>query len=590
MNDRNYSNTASTSKLAGQTEDSNNPLKQAEQNGQWVHSSTIAFNAGSLWPLAESVCSSPPNVQIVVAANDSREAIDNLGAAKRAEETNSIDIAIAAPRHPGEFNALQVAIGLEGVAIGTPVDSETSLPPNPQEEVARLSKLGAIEYDQEREQAAKALGIRVSTLDGLVKKTLTESETNEATNTLDFEEPTLWPDPIDGALLLDEIEQTVRRHTITAKHVPATVALWVVFTWMIDGARVAPILAITSPEKRCGKTTLLELVGLLARKGLLAANISQAAVFRTVDKWMPTLLIDEADTFLRQNDELRGVLNSGHTRSSAFVIRTVGDDHEPRRFSTWGAKGVAMIGKLPDTLADRAIPVAMRRKLPSETVTRLRGDPFEPLRQRLARFAEDNLAAIKRAEPELPEGINDRAADNWEPLLAIADQAGGIWPQKARTAAFNLSGASAEVESVGTMLLADMRRLLTETNALSSTKLADKLAELEDRPWPEFGSSKKAITPARVARILGEFKISPEKLPGNFGYKKGTRGYTLDSARDAFARYLPPAESGEVPHANTHGASGDFQGAAPTPCTALLKTPDAHNGGRCGTSPLSRTV
>jgi hypothetical protein len=246
-----------------------------------------------------------------------------------------------------------------------------------------------------------------------------------------------------------------------------------------------------------------------------------------------------------------------------------------------------MIGNLPDTLADRAVPVAMRRKLPSEKVARLRGDHFEPLRQRMARFAADHLEAIKRAEPEIPTGINDRAGDNWEPLLAIADQAGGHWPEKARTAALALSGAPAEAESIRTMLLADMRRLLIEHKALSSTDLADKLADIEERPWPEFGKAGKPITPTKVARMLGAFQIKPEKLPTGSGYGAGTRGYTLESARDAFDRYLPPVQSAKVPRVNNGGASSDFQSATQPDPVALSKTPKANNDGGFGTLALS---
>lgn len=459
--------------------------------------------------------------------------------------------------------------------------------PDPKAEIARLAKLDALEYEQEREAVAETLGVRISILDSEVKKARAEAEATGAAGAFDFEDLEPWPEPVNGAALLDEIERTVEAYAVTADNVPAAVALWTLLTWCIDAARIAPILAITSPEKRCGKTTLLALLTRLVRKPLPASNISPAAVFRAIEIWKPTLLIDEADTFMRQNDELRGVLNSGHTRSSAYVIRTVGDNYEPRQFSTWGAKVVAMIGNLPDTLADRAVPVAMRRKLPSEEVTRLRGEQFEPLRQRMARFAADHLEAIKRAEPEIPTGINDRAGDNWEPLLAIADQAGGDWPEKARAAALALSGAPAEAESIRTMLLADMRRLLIEHKALSSTDLANKLADMEERPWPELSKAGKPITPAKVARLVSGFQIKPEKLPSDSGYARGTRGYTLENARDAFARYLPPIQSGEVPQANNGEASGEFQSATPTDPVALSRTQKANNGRGCGTSPLS---
>ena len=477
--------------------------------------------------------------------------------------------------------------GLEAVADA--IEQEAVPPADPKVVVSRLAKLDALEYDQERDKVAKALGVRASTLDTEVKKARAEAEAISTAGAMDFEDVTPWPETVNGAALLDEIEQTIEAYAVTADNVPTAVALWVLMTWSIGAARIAPVLAITSPEKRCGKTTLLALLTLLVQKPLPASNISPAAVFRAIDKWTPTLLIDEADTFIGQNDELRGVLNSGHTRSTAFVIRTAGDDHEPRRFSTWGAKVVAMIGKLPDTLADRAICVAMRRKLPEEKVTRLRNDPFEELRQQIARFAADHLDALKGAEPMIPAGINDRAGDNWEPLIAIADQAGGDWPEKARAAALALFGAPAEAESIRTMLLADMRRLLIENKALSSTDLAEKLGDMEERPWPEFGKTGKPITPTKVARLLSGFGISPRKLPSDSGYGPGTRGYTIESARDAFNRYLPSVKSAEVPEVNNSGTSGDIQSATQPDPVALSKTSEANNDSGCGTSALANT-
>jgi putative DNA primase/helicase len=144
--------------------------------------------------------------------------------------------------------------------------------------------------------------------------------------------------------------------------------------------------------------------------------------------------VDEADTFIRDSDDLRGILNSGHTRELAFVIRTVGDDHEPRKFSTWGAKAIALIGGLKDTLADRSIEVALKRKLPGEHVERLRhADPevLHTLARRCARWAADHAEKIRAARPSMPDGLHDRAQDNWEPLIAIADLAGGDWPKLA---------------------------------------------------------------------------------------------------------------------------------------------------------------
>lgn len=159
-----------------------------------------------------------------------------------------------------------------------------------------------------------------------------------------FPETEPWPEAVDGGELLAKLAATCRRYIVLPEHADVALALWIVFTHCVDAVSVAPILALTSPEKRCGKSTVLALLRRLVQRAMAAANISAAALFRAVEAWAPTLLIDEADTFMGATEELRGILNSGHTRDSAFVIRTVGDDHEPRRFSTWGAKAIALIG------------------------------------------------------------------------------------------------------------------------------------------------------------------------------------------------------------------------------------------------------
>src|SRR5271169_1215879 len=188
---------------------------------------------------------------------------------------------------------------------------------------------------------------------------------------LKLPEPQPWPTPVDGAKLLDELSATIRRYMVMAVEAVHTVALWVLFTYLLDAFETSPRLAITAPQKRCGKTTLLSLLYQLTWRPLAAANLTPAVAFRVIEAARPTLLIDETDTFVRENDELRGVLNSGHSRATAFVIRCQGEDNQPRCFSTWAAIALAGIGKLPTTLADRSIEIKLKRKTTSEPVQRL---------------------------------------------------------------------------------------------------------------------------------------------------------------------------------------------------------------------------
>src|SRR5437899_721520 len=177
---------------------------------------------------------------------------------------------------------------------------------------------------------------------------------------LRFADPDPWPEAVDGAALLDDLAHTYRRFVSLPDGGAESLALGIVFTYALDAFDVAPILALCSPLKRCGKTTTEDLTTALAKRPLAAANITVAALYRTVEHFAPTLIVDEADTFLVNNLALRGIINSGHTRATAFVVRTAG--HEPRLFSTWGARMIALIGRLPATLEDRAIVLPMRRR------------------------------------------------------------------------------------------------------------------------------------------------------------------------------------------------------------------------------------
>ncbi len=250
-------------------------------------------------------------------------------------------------------------------------------------ELARLATLHPLTYEQEREEAARRLGIsRLSALDKEVERLRAPAPAQSAGSgrSLDLSPPDPWPDPVDLAKLLNELESLFTKHLALPDHASEALALWVLHTYVADASFITPRLAITSPEKRCGKSTLLELVAAVTCKPLIASNITAPALFRTVEIARPTLFIDEADTFLRENEELRGVLNSGHGQSGS-VIRTVelNGEHEPRRFSTWCPVAIALIGELPGTLADRSITISMRRKGPGESKQRYRRDRPEML-------------------------------------------------------------------------------------------------------------------------------------------------------------------------------------------------------------------
>lgn len=392
--------------------------------------------------------------------------------------------------------------------------------------------------------------------------------------TMALRDPEPWPDAVDGAALLDAIAGTVRRYLATRDSVPDAVALWTMHAHAHDAADVSPILALTSPEKRCGKTTMLHVLGALVPRPLPAANITAAALFRVVEAVAPTLLVDEADSFLRDREELRGVLNSGHARASAYVVRTVGDDHEPRIFGTWAAKAIAIIGDLPATLEDRSIIIPMRRRAPDEQVERLRLDrlrELEPLRRRAWRWALDHVDVLRDADPATPSQLHDRAADSWRPLLAIADAVGGEWPARARRAALALSGAADDGDAPGIMLLADLRSLFAErgVDELPSRDIVAALVEMEDRPWPEWRRGQP-ISTRSLARLLMPFGIGPVRMRTPDGSQ--VRGYGRDAFRDAWRRYLPlPRQEGGPDPSQCHTSRQDAENPE---SASVTDTPD----------------
>ena len=412
------------------------------------------------------------------------------------------------------------------------------------ETISRLASLSDVEYDQCRVSEAERLGCRVTSLDKDRAKAMKTSTDDGAV----FEEVVPWSKPVNGAELLDDIEATIRRHLVCDEASYLAATLWIVLTWAIELVQVAPIAAITSPEKGCGKTQMLTLLGKLSRRPILASNISSAALFRAVDAWQPTLLIDEADAFMRENEELRGVINAGHTRDTAFVVRVVGDDYQPVKFNVWGPKAIAGIGHLPETIEDRAIHLRMRRKTPDEAVTRLRhADPnhFETLKAKIARFVMDSAAAIQQALPALPEELSDRAQDNWEPLLSIADAAGGDWPDKARRAAVVMMGNADNKQSIGVELLADIREFFetSKRDRVFSRELLAALHSDEEAPWATY-SRGQPLTARQLSIRLKEYGISTQTI--RIGPTTG-KGLMRDQFRDAFDRYLdeaPPTDSG----------------------------------------------
>ena len=523
----------------------------------------VAFTSGNLRSVAKELHRRHADLSLVIAADNDQWTTRNPGLTKAREAALAVGGDLAVPEftdmgdEPTDFNDLLILEGAERVR--ETLNGAELVRPDLESVVQEMAELSPVEYDQRRKDSAKALRIRVTTLDDEVvkRRTQTNLPPTDSGSPILLKKVEPWPEGIDGAGLLDELTSLYSRYVVLPEFGAEAIALWTLHTYAHDAADYSPILAVISPEKRCGKTTLLRLLGLLVNKRIHAANTTGPALFRVVELRKPTLLIDEADTFLRDNKELRGILNSGHQKETAAILRTVGDDHEPRTFSTWAPKAIAIIGKLSATLMDRSISIALRRRRAGEPVQKLRYlDRCHTLElsRKCVRWALDAIPALESARPDIQEGINDRAADNWEPLLAIADRAGADWPQKARASLRALVPNDNEEETFSVTLLADIRNLfrVRKVDRISSAKLIRALGEMEERPWPEWRQGK-AITARQIAKILDPFGIIPQSIRFDGGV---LRGYRESDFLDAFTRYLPEESATPLQGPSKAGWSG----------------------------------
>ena len=248
------------------------------------------------------------------------------------------------------------------------------------------------------------------------------------------------------------------------------------------------------------------------------------------------------DTWLKDNEDARGVINSGHTRDTAYVLRCNSDSNEPERFSTWSPKALAGIGKLADTLADRAITIKLERRKPTQKISKLRDAPrntFSDLRKKLVRWTLDNHEDVAEARPRIPEALNDREGDNWFPLFAIANQLGGAWPVQAVKTALSLSDSD-DVETLNTLLISAIKEILDdipdETDFIPTHQLIKALNEEKGQPWADWAEGK-GITEHKLGRILKDFSIKSER---RWNGEKKVMCYARQGFQSAFDRYLSP--------------------------------------------------
>jgi 5S rRNA maturation endonuclease (ribonuclease M5) len=408
----------------------------------------------------------------------------------------------------------------------------------------------------------------------------------------DFVEVPL-PAPPDGAALLTAVEQFIRRYCVLPDEAAyAAVTLWAAHAHSLDTFESTPRLAFLSPEPECGKTRALEVLELLVPRPMLAVNATPAALFRAVadQAKRPTVLFDEVDTVFgpkaKENEELRGLLNAGHRRSGV-AYRCVGEGtrQEVKEFPAYAAVALAGIGDLPDTLLSRSIVIPMRRRAPHERVQPFRRREAEAEGRRLCEQLAEWASWHRRelgAIPTMPEGLADRAADVWEPLLAVADAAGGDWPERARVAAVALVAAKAEKEpSLGVRLLADIRAIFDQERreALPTAVLLERLHGIDEAPWGDIRG--KPLDARGLARRLAAYGIRAKTIRVG---SDTPRGYERAAFEDAWARYLPKPATAARPEPSP-APSTPSPSASPSCTSATSKTSATGAGFESGDGP-----
>jgi len=348
-----------------------------------------------------------------------------------------------------------------------------------------------------------------------------------------------WDQPVDTHTLLIELMAQLRRYVVVQDDVAIAITLWILFSWVHEVAVHSPLLVATSAEPDSGKSTLLGVLGFLVPRPYSVVELTGTNIYRIVDLKNRTLLIDEADQLFRRKAALAEIINAGWTRGSARIPRIVhGVIHE---FDAFCPKVIGMLGlNLPSTMASRAIVCMLWPKLPSEQVADFRhvdDDDFTTLRRKLMRWAADNAVLLKDATPVVPPGFSNRVTANWCLLLAIADVAGGLWPEWARAAAVKLSHQRHQ-PSERLRLLAALHPLLATREQITSAELVELLIADPDGEWAEF-RGRGPITQRQVAALLAGFEIFPVVLHPTKQASLSRRGYRRSQFGDLFARFLP---------------------------------------------------
>jgi hypothetical protein len=391
----------------------------------------------------------------------------------------------------------------------------------------------------------------------------------------------------EGAELLDELRAAIGRYVVLPSDEALTaVTLWVAASHIQPALQHAPRLAVVGPIKGCGKSRVLDVLHETVHQPMMTVNTSPAVIFRIIGKNPPTLLVDDADTIFGpkagEKEDLRGLLNAGHQRNRP-AWRISGPEHKPTAFPTFAMAALAGIGDLPDTIMDRAVVIRMQKRKPGERITPFRSRYSVPelnaLRDRLAAWLIPLRGTAAGLVPKMP--VEDRAADTWEPLVIVADLAGGHWPAQARAACLAMTRNEVvqdEQTTLKTRLLRDIRRVFAQEGnkeALRSQDLLAALVQDAEAPWAEYGT--KGLNAYHLANLLRDFGISP----ANHRFENGrqAKAYARNQFLDAWARYCPdPAPAVAAGHETAPARPAQCKPPAPPSGTLPVGPPGGVSG------------
>ncbi|MCX7109411.1 MAG: DUF3631 domain-containing protein [Proteobacteria bacterium] len=467
--------------------------------------------------------------------------------------------------------------------------------------IARLARLSAFDYERIRSNEADRLDVRPAVLDKEVyrhRARLAEANQEAQGSKLELYQPEPWPVEVNGAEVLNHGLYTIKRHMSIKEEYAIIVILWAVHTHLFDAFTHTPRLIITAPNAECGKSVLLyHLIGNLITRPLSAEDLTPPVFYRVIESHCPVLLIDECDTFFKQDSGMIGGINNGWEPHGG-ALRCVGDDAEVRRFSTYAPvamAGIKLHKILPPATIGRSFVIILERALESEISefydSEKHKDRLLEIGRKIARWCADHKETLRQSRPTLPANARNRRADRWRSFFAIAETAGGDWPQKVLRAYLSEEQEDTAKLDTALQLLTDIRDVLKpDEHVIATAELIDRLCTLDESPWTEYNfkerdNERRKLQDRQISKLLKDYRIKP----GTIRIGQGTpKGYKRVDFEIAWKRYLPatpatpPTVAATPPHSSNGAGYSESLSATTNPNVADKNPLEAAKNKDCG--------